>query len=259
MKKLTAVLLAALILTMTACGGSSAAPEPTAAPAAENTQPYAEEPVEEPAEEPIEEPVEEPAEEPVEEPAPEAPDDDLMGEWDGRTYRNAYLGVTYRQPESWSHLEREQLLQLSGLAAEQIQDEELSKRIVEAGEKGVTIYVMYASAPGGSASCNLVLENLNALAALAVSEESYIDIAMPQLETALTSAGMTDLAMEKGAVSLAGAEHPCVFITGTVNGTSMAETIIVQKQDAYIACYSVAAPKQEDVDQIIAAWAPLEG
>lgn len=259
MKKILITALAALLLLLTACGGGAKAPEPAApteAPAAEN----APEPGPETAEEPEEEPEEEPAPQAEEEPAqaPEEPDAAILGEWDGRTYRNAFLGVTYRQPESWTHLERDQLLQLSGLAAEQIADEEIAARIVEAGEKGVTLYLLYAGAPDGSVNCNLVLENLSSLAALTVTEEGYVDLARPQLEEALTAAGMTELTSEKDTVLLAGSQRPCLRITGVINGVSMTEIVAVQKAEGYMACYSFAAARQEELEKTVAAWSAME-
>ena len=246
MKKLLVILLTVLFLGLTACGGGTGTPEPTAAPTPEPT----------PA--PTAEPTPEPTPVPTPEPTPEEAPPDLSGEWDGRTYRNDFLGASYRRPEGWFHLEGEELLQLSGLAVGQITDEEISAWIAEASENGTVVYVMYAGSPTGEMNCSVTVEKLPAMAALAMTEEGYIMVAQRQLEATLASVGMTDTVTETGTTVLAGVEYPCVRIRGSVNGSVIYELIAVQKVGEYIASYAVASAGEDSTDRILAAWTALE-
>ena len=85
-----------------------------------------------------------------------------------------------------------------------------------------------------------------------------MDVAAPQLEAALASAGMENISLVKETVSLGGVEHPGLRLSGVMNGTEIFELIAVQKQGRYMATYTAASVLNDNADQVFEAWSLLD-
>ena len=249
-KKTTALLLAALlVLTVCGCGGSREAPAPAAAPTAV------------PAAEPTAEPTAAPTPEPTEEPTPEPtqdPGEELLGRWEGESYVNEFLGMKYALPQGWQRLDDEQLLEMSGLTADMVKDEEISQALAEAAEEGRVFYALFASSADSRQTFNLGFEKLNAVQTLAVTEDAYIAVAEPQLKTALESMGLTDYASERVAVTLGGREMPALRLDGKINGMDIHELVAVCKQNGYMATFSFSSAAEDNLDAMTEGWSALD-
>ncbi len=248
-KKTTALLLAVLLaLTVCGCGGSKEAPAPTAAPTVVPTAKPTAEPTPEPTPEPTEEPTPEPTPDPVKE---------LMGRWEGESYINEFLGMKYALPQGWQRLDDEQLLEMSGLTADMIKDEEISQALAEAAEEGKVFYALFAASPDSRQNFNLGFEKLNAVQTLAVTEEAYITVAEPQLKTALESMGLTDYVSEQVTVTLGGREMPALRLSGKINGVEIHELVAVCKQNGYIANFSFTSVEEDGLEAMTEEWSAL--
>ena len=145
-------------------------------------------------------------------PAPEAeePEESVsFGRINGGIYENTYFGIGCELDSDWEFAAAEELAGLNGAAAEAIDDEELRRLM----EKSGSVFDMYATASDGLFSMSVVIEKLNALYGIALTEETYMDASIAQLEQALGSMdGVSDVSIEKRTIVFAGEEHTAAHV-----------------------------------------------
>ena len=258
MKKLIAMLLvAAMLLSMTACGSVksllgksddtrasesdelSKKPEKPDEPEEPEEAPIDEEPDEGPAEEPAEE---EPAEEEPTETPDEGPEN-IMGVYtpETNTYENEFVGIGCQLDEEWEIFDEEQMAALNGLVQEVVTDEDIAKQLAEGGY----LQPFYAQTEGGLCTMNLTLENLGVLYGSILDEKSYLTLAMSQVSPVMESLGMTDAQAEMTTVDFIDGSHDAVAITAKIpvgdSEVYFYETIVCLKVGSYIANLTVAS------------------
>lgn len=240
MKKCFALILAlAMLLSLAACGGSSA-PAATQAPA-----PSVPAPTEAPA----------PAEEPAQEPAAEEEDAPTFGVYDPEacTYTNEFLGFVFRVGDTWTVLDREELAQFNDVLAEMVSDEKLSETLADSG----SFHVFYATDDEIFASVDIVMENLGLLYGAVLSEEKYIELSKDDLAPALESIGIDDVTVETATFSFVGEEHPGLTVHGTMEGIDMYESIVLLKVGRYMAVIAVSSYIEDFTRDILAEFHSL--
>ena len=246
MKKLFALILAlTMLLSLTACGSSSAPaatqePAPSAAPEA----------TPEPSPEPAEEAAETPAEEPAQEEA-----DPIMGVYDAETYTyiNEFLGLGFQMDESWDVFDEEGLAALNGMVSEVLTETEMADALENSG----VVQVFYAQAEDGLVTANIVVENLGLLYGAVLDEQAYVELADGQIAPALEATGMTDVTIDVSTASFAGAEHPCIAIHGLYSGIDFYESIVCIKVNRYMAVITTGSFMADVTGDVLAAFYSL--
>ena len=166
--------------------------------------------------------------------------------------------MKYTLPQGWQHLDDQQLLEMSGLTADMVKDEEISQALAEAAEEGRVFYALYAASPDSRQNFNLGFEKLNAVQTLAVTEDAYITVAEPQLKTALESMGLTDYASERVAVTLGGREMPALRLDGKINGVEIHELVAVCKQNSWMATFAFTSVAEDSLEGMTEEWSALD-
>ena len=108
------------------------------------------------------------------------------GRVEGGTYTNEFLSVACQLGDEWTYLTDEEIAQLNGEIGESLTDEELSEMF----SNGKTVQDMYAASADGTATINVIFEDMGVLYGAALDEDAYINLVMPTLEDALMQAGM---------------------------------------------------------------------
>ena len=106
-------------------------------------------------------------------------------------YTNTFVGIGCQLSDDWTYYTDEQLAELSGVVAES------SEEMQKAMEDGKSTYDMFASAMEGLVTINVVYEDLGALYGKLLDEAGYLEIAVPKLEDALTSMGLSNVKVEQ--------------------------------------------------------------
>ena len=106
-------------------------------------------------------------------------------------------------------------------------------------------------------NCNVTAARLNALQAMTVTPEGYIDASAAQAETALASMGVADLLMEKETVVFAGTERPAMRISGSINGVQLHELFTVLKEGDLVACITMSSAGKDATADLLTAWTPI--
>lgn len=100
---------------------------------------------------------------------------------------------------------------------------------------------MFASAMEGLVTINVVYEDLGALYGKLLDEAGYLEIAVPKLEDALTSMGLSNVKVEQTPVQFAGLVREGAVISGEMDGVPMYETLVCIKQEGYMCCVTMCS------------------
>ena len=125
--------------------------------------------------------------------------------------------------------------ELSGVVAES------SEEMQKAMEDGKSTYDMFASAMEGLVTINVVYEDLGALYGKLLDEAGYLEIAVPKLEDALASMGLSNVKVEQTPVQFAGLVREGAVISGEMDGVPMYETLVCIKQEGYMCCVTMCS------------------
>ena len=125
--------------------------------------------------------------------------------------------------------------ELSGVVAES------SEEMQKAMEDVKSTYDMFASAMEGLVTINVVYEDLGALYGKLLDEAGYLEIAVPKLEDALTSMGLSNVKVEQTPVQFAGLVREGAVISGEMDGVPMYETLVCIKQEGYMCCVTMCS------------------
>lgn len=119
-----------------------------------------------------------------------------------------------------------------GAAAGRLLDNEV---LAEALENNSAAYEMYAFNTDMTSTINIVTEDISAIAAAVTDEEDYLDASKDTIEDTLTSAGYSDISIEKTIALLAGKDRVAEKITLTsTDGTNVYELIIPIKHGSVV-------------------------
>ena len=143
-------------------------------------------------------------------------------------YTNTFVGIGCQLSDDWTYYTDEQLAELSGVVAES------SEEMQKAMEDGKSTYDMFASAMEGLVTINVVYEDLGALYGKLLDEAGYLEIAVPKLEDALASMGLSNVKVEQTPVQFAGLVREGAVISGEMDGVPMYETLVCIKQEGYM-------------------------
>lgn len=177
-----------------------------------------------------------------------------MGEMNGGTYTNTFLGISCQLSEDWTYYSEEQIAEINNLVSESITDEELSEMM----ENAQTFQDMYAASNDGLATINVVFENMGVLYGTTMDEEEYIQTAAPQLETALTNMGMTDIQSEASTRDFAGQTRQSLRVTGMMGEYPVYEELICIKEGNYMGVITLASYVEDITGDMAALFSAAE-
>ena len=100
---------------------------------------------------------------------------------------------------------------------------------------------MFASTMEGLVTINVVYEDLGALYGKLLDEAGYLEIAVPKLEDALASMGLSNVKVEQTPVQFAGLVREGAVISGEMDGVPMYETLVCIKQEGYMCCVTMCS------------------
>lgn len=165
------------------------------------------------------------------------------------TYENALLGLGFQPGEGWEVWDEGELAQLSGLSAEASPNDAL--------EGDGYAQVFYAQAQDGLLTAGIALEDLGAPPSDALDEQAYAELAQERVAPALEAMGVSNITTRLGAATLAGAEHPAIFLHGTLQGVELYETVVCVKAGDYMASVTAASYLSDATQDILALFYAL--
>lgn len=168
------------------------------------------------------------------------------GRVEGGTYTNEFLSVACQLGDEWTYLTDEEIAQLNGEIGESLTDEELSEMF----SNGKTVQDMYAASADGTATINVIFEDMGVLYGAALDEDAYINLVMPTLEDALMQAGMSDIQVEAGSMEFAGADHSTLRVTSTISEIPVYELMVCVKEGNYMGVITLASYLEDTTEEM---------
>ena len=186
---------------------------------------------------------------------PDDPGGNGVPEWpgEGGTYTNEFLSVACQLGDEWTYLTDEEIAQLNGEIGESLTDEELSEMF----SNGKTVQDMYAASADGTATINVIFEDMGVLYGAALDEDAYINLVMPTLEDALMQAGMSDIQVEAGSMEFAGADHSTLRVTSTISEIPVYELMVCVKEGNYMGVITLASYLEDTTEEMAALFTAL--
>lgn len=221
MKKHLAFLLAlCMLLSLCACGGTSAAPEEEHTPEAKQAAHAAASEGSSPK---------------------EAEDAFTLGSVNGNSYINEFFGVACEFDSSWTVADRATLNVMSGIVEAVVSEGKYRELL----ENSNVVYDLYAYHEGmfgvepNDDSVNANISKLDDSLALIATEQDLVDNAADAVCVVLSQTGITVNSCDKINVVFAGAKHPALYLTCEYDDDAFFELITCIKRDDY--CYCITA------------------
>ncbi len=164
--------------------------------------------------------------------AADAAEDAVVGVKTENTYANEFLGIMADFPDGWYVMNDEETIEAMGYVVDNLDNKELADQLAN---NGVVCDLYALTLDNSGDNINIQLENLGFLYGMVMSEDAYYDAAVPQLETALGQMGLQSIRIEKETVDFAGSEHVGISISGSIQGTTIYERMVLVKAGSYMA------------------------
>lgn len=225
-KILCVVLALAMLVSLCACGGASSVSGTITASEAATTEAPAEE-----------------------------TEEFSIGATANNSYKNEYFGIGIDLNEEWTFMSQEEINEANGMAKDLLDKEQYA----EALDNGTVFTDMSATASDGILTLNATIEKLNALGTLAVDEESYVDISLENTDfkAVFKQMGVDMSVVEKGTITVAEKEHPCIVLEGEVQGIGFYEKVAAIKKGNYVISITASSLVENVVDEIFEGFYAL--
>ncbi|MBQ7245420.1 MAG: hypothetical protein IJS33_00670 [Firmicutes bacterium] len=259
-KKLVVLIALMLIISMVFVTGCSKKEEPAPQPAPEEeaeAEPEAEseeeaapgEETEQEESEETEEPAEEGAQEETVVPA------ELLGKTEDNSYVNEYFGFRFDAADNWYVLTASERAELMGLAAAEINDEDIATLLESAGY--VTDF--YALDTSGSTvngfnNVNVTIQDMGKLYGLITSEKKIAEASVDSIKQALAAQGMETIDVEVGETEFIGKNCVSMTIVSKAGDMQMFQKQIFLKNGSAMACVTATALEEDKTDELLAAF-----
>ena len=265
------MLLAVLLLSLTACSQTSknndsteqkpteatqntVKPAPTEAKAPETEAPTTEAPeTEAPTTEAPE--TEAPT---TEAPETEAPQEEeaavRIGVIEGNTYTNETLGISCTVDNDWAFYNEEMMAALNQLTQDVINDDSVKEML----NNGASFMDAYGYSTTNNSNFNVTLQKVNALASLLTTEKNVLESAEEQTVSMLENAGFTDIDYSLGKATFAGKEHDVAYCNSKYQGMEIRQTIVCILKNGYCGSITITCISEEETEKILGFFSEID-
>lgn len=171
---------------------------------------------------------------------------EAVGTYEDGVYDNEMLGIQATFDETWYVATVEERLALVGVLSEAITDESIAKLLEENG----SAMDLYAIQENGN-SVNLMIQKLDSVVGLLISEQDYVDYTIGEIEPAMEAIEVKNPKIQAITVTFAGEKHPGISIDGTQNGLDFHEKMVVVKAGGYLSIVTAACYGKNVTDDIL--------
>ena len=168
----------------------------------------------------------------------------------GNTYKSEFIGIQCSLDESWTISDDEQLAQLAGMTASQIENENVKSLL----ENSSVVYDFYATKDYGFETLNINMNDLGSTGIQGDSEDQIAELARPQIESMLSDSGFEGCSVVKESIVFAGQEHPCYVITGSVSGVQVYEKMVMIIRSGVVIYVTACTLMEDTTDSLLSLF-----
>lgn len=170
----------------------------------------------------------------------------LEGTISGNVYTNSKAGFSLNLNSDWTIATEEELASILDLTADMFTDSEVKNAL----EANGTATVFYASENTTGSTVNVTWEKVG-LAGYLLTADSYIDSALTNLESTLSSAGFSNMVVNKDTATFAGKSCPAIVLSADYSGVPIYEIIVPVVSGTYVCCVTICTLYTNDCAQIL--------
>ena len=175
-------------------------------------------------------------------------DTGVIGAVSDDVYRNDYFGFEFQGNGEWHFFSDEEIASVMGIVSSLLTEEDFEDQLEETG----TVTACIASKNNDSRiNINIQIQDNSVLYGFNMSTDMLILLMKPQLESALASAGYSDLTTEQTDVVFAGETRSSVMIEGTFYGQKIYEQLILVDKDQYLALVTLTTVGENQISQAV--------
>lgn len=154
------------------------------------------------------------------------------GSWEGDTYTNKFIGISFKKPENWEIATEDEILNMMNLGKELLTDKQ---KLMAEMSMQKTIYDTVISLPEKGSSIMVAAENLSmTLGGSAITEEKYINILKEELKKVDTLSYKFGDSRE---VTIADKKYKT--LEAEIEGADLKQTYYCYKMDKYLITFIV--------------------
>ena len=168
----------------------------------------------------------------------------------GNTYKSEFIGIQCSLDESWIISTEDELAQLAGLTASQIENEDIKSLL----DNSSVVYDFFATKDSGFETLNINMNDLGSTGIEGDSEDQIAELARPQIESMLNDSGFEDCTVVKESIVFAGQEHPCYVITGSVSGVPIYEKMVMIIRSGVVIYVTACSLTEDTTDSLLSLF-----
>ena len=168
----------------------------------------------------------------------------------GNTYKSEFIGIQCSLDESWIISTEDELAQLAGLTASQIENEDIKSLL----DNSSVVYDFFATKDSGFETLNINMNDLGSTGIEGDSEDQIAELARPQIESMLNDSGFEDCTVVKESIVFAGQEHPCYVITGSVSGVQIYEKMVMIIRSGVVIYVTACSLTEDTTDSLLSLF-----
>lgn len=168
----------------------------------------------------------------------------------GNTYKSEFIGIQCSLDESWIISTEDELAQLAGLTASQIENEDIKSLL----DNSSVVYDFFATKDSGFETLNINMNDLGSTGIEGDSEDQIAELARPQIESMLNDSGFEDCTVVKESIVFAGQEHPCYVITGSVSGVPIYEKMVMIIRSGVVIYVTACTLMEDTTDSLLSLF-----
>ena len=170
------------------------------------------------------------------------------GSVSGGVYENDFLGIACKLDDSWTFYDEDQILELNNVTKDVYEGTDFESYF----DENTSYFTdMYAQNDDASKTVNVVIESIGVQNAT-LTEESYVELCLDTLVSALEQAGMEKVTASGSSMTFAGAEHATIQISAEYQGVSMYETVVCLKQGLYMSSVTSCTWGENTTEDVLA-------
>ena len=168
----------------------------------------------------------------------------------GNTYKSEFIGIQCSLDESWIISNEDELAQLAGMTASQIENEDIKSLL----DNSSVVYDFFATKDSGFETLNINMNDLGSTGIEGDSEDQIAELARPQIESMLNDSGFEDCTVVKESIVFAGQEHPCYVITGSVSGVPIYEKMVMIIRSGVVIYVTACSLTEDTTDSLLSLF-----
>lgn len=172
-----------------------------------------------------------------------------LGHTDSNRYQNDFLGISCTLPGDWTFYSDEQIRELNNIAMDAIGEE-----YAQAIENAAILYDMYAMDQSGLCSMNVNMEKWSAAQVLLLDVKTVIENQIPEMESALTNMGYTDVHAEYAKITVDGKEFDGSRITAKIQDVDYYMVQFSFKKGMYMANVTIGSLATDETDTLLSYY-----